>query len=84
MYFLYYVLIIIIIVSVVMKLKWYVFFVIRYLVERLSTDEIETDYNPWDQKLNFKISSEISRTYDHNKCPFGFKLDSKYHHCSGL
>ncbi|KAG8249761.1 hypothetical protein J6590_012064 [Homalodisca vitripennis] len=55
-----------------------------YLVEKLSTDEIASQYNPKYKQLNFKVSSEISRKFHHNRCPQGFRLDPEHHHCSDI
>uniref|UniRef100_A0A1B6F6I7 EGF-like domain-containing protein n=3 Tax=Cuerna arida TaxID=1464854 RepID=A0A1B6F6I7_9HEMI len=55
-----------------------------YLVEKLSTDEIASQYNPEYQQLNFKVSSEISRKFHQDRCPQGFRLDPVHHHCSDI
>lgn len=61
----------------------FTFLTFRYLVERLSTRPLATEYNPNNQQLKFVSSSEISRKYDEDRCPLGFKLDKKHQHCTG-
>uniref|UniRef100_A0A1B6CU47 EGF-like domain-containing protein n=3 Tax=Clastoptera arizonana TaxID=38151 RepID=A0A1B6CU47_9HEMI len=55
-----------------------------FLVERLSTRPLANEYNVNNQELKFASTSEISRKYDEDKCPVGFKLDLKHQHCSDI
>ncbi|XP_054272557.1 hemicentin-1-like [Macrosteles quadrilineatus] len=57
---------------------------VPYLVERLSTDEVASKYNPENDQFDFEVSSEMSKKYRNNNCPVGFKLDPQYHHCTDI
>lgn len=49
----------------------------------MSTDRIETDYDPDLQEMRYTVSSVISQKFDDNKCPEGFKLNTEQQHCEG-
>lgn len=49
----------------------------------MSTDRIETDFDPDLQEMRYTVSSVISQKFDDNKCPEGFKLNTEQQHCEG-
>ncbi|XP_077188775.1 hemicentin-1 isoform X2 [Paroedura picta] len=53
-----------------------------YLVETLQVSFIETEYNPLEETLTFKIRASIAKGDHSNQCPNGFGLDSTGPYCS--
>ncbi|XP_004688211.1 PREDICTED: hemicentin-1 [Condylura cristata] len=53
-----------------------------FLVETLHASSVESDYNPLEETLGFKIHASISKGDRSNQCPSGFTLDSVGPFCS--
>jgi hypothetical protein len=56
---------------------------IRYLVEKLSTRDIDIDYNPDLHEMTYMMSTAIGKKFDSDKCPDGFIRDDQHLHCRG-
>ncbi|XP_052121431.1 hemicentin-1 isoform X3 [Frankliniella occidentalis] len=55
-----------------------------FLSEKMSTDYIESNYDPNLQEMQYSISTVISQTFDEDKCPEGFKLNAEHKHCEDI
>uniref|UniRef100_A0ABM5GDB4 Hemicentin-1 n=1 Tax=Pogona vitticeps TaxID=103695 RepID=A0ABM5GDB4_9SAUR len=53
-----------------------------FLVEMLQASFIETEYNPLEEALTFKIRASITKGHHSNQCPNGFHLDTSGLYCS--
>ncbi|XP_068081375.1 hemicentin-1 isoform X2 [Anabrus simplex] len=55
-----------------------------FLVEKLSTEDIGTRYNPRSNEITYEMSTAIKRKYKSNLCPDGFVLDEEHMHCRDI
>ncbi|KAH0618308.1 hypothetical protein JD844_017379 [Phrynosoma platyrhinos] len=53
-----------------------------FLVETLHASSVETEYNPLEEALTFKIRASITKGDRSNQCPNGFGFDSSGPYCS--
>ncbi|XP_053098888.1 hemicentin-1 isoform X3 [Hemicordylus capensis] len=53
-----------------------------FLVETLQASSVETEYNPLEEALTFKIHASIMKGDHSNQCPTGFGLDTAGPYCS--